>query len=223
MLDHDAVGQAFSELLALQPFGAMRGHLDVAQFVLGQKFARGDRLGQDHGDGLDVLDLFLVIATGRAVLDDQHPDGPTAAQKRRAEEGVEGVFAGFRAIGEAGVGRRVRQADRLGQPGHLADQTLAGAQPGVVHGLGVQTLRGEQFQLARGAAQIDGADLGDHGLGDGAHHHVQPVLRRAAAGHGFADLAQEVARPPRRQSALHHVASRLAVYRSDRTALVFIL
>ncbi len=223
VLDDHAIGQALGELLALQPFRAVGRHLDVAQFVLCQQLARGDRLGQDHGDGLDVLDLFLVIATGSAVLDDQNPDGPAAAEQGRAEEGVEGIFARFRTIGEAGMGRGVRQADRLGQPGHLADQTLAGPQSGVVDGLRVQALGGEQLQLARGAAQIDGADLGHHGLGDDAHHHVQPILRRTAAGHGFADLAQEVARPPRRQTALHHAASRLTapLTSSDRAALLF--
>ncbi len=192
---HMAEGQAVGELLALQPLGTMGRQLHVAQFVLGQQFARRHRFGQDHGDGLDVLDLFLVIAPLGAVLDDQDADGPSAAQQGGAQEGVIGVFAGLRAVGEGRVRRRVRQADRLGHARHLAHQALAGAQPGGVHGLGVQALGGEQLQLAGGAAQIDGADLGDHRAGDDANDHVQPVLRRRGARAGpaqsLADLAQE--------------------------------
>ncbi len=206
--------QAFGELLPPQPFGPMGRHLDVAKLLQRQKLARGHRLGQDHGDGLDVLDLFLVIATGDAVLDDQDPDGPAAAQQGRAEEGVIGVFARFRPIGEAGVRLGVRQAQRFGRAGHLADQTLAGTQAGVVNGLGVQPLGGEQLQLARGAPQIDGADLGHHRAGDDPHHHVQPVLSGRAAsrpGQGLADLAQQEPWPPRRHCcALDHSLSRLA-------------
>ncbi len=206
--------QALGELLPLQPLGPMGRHLDVTKLLQRQQLARGHRLGQNHGDGLDVLDLFLVITTGGAVLDDQDADGPAAAQQGRAEEGVIGVFARFRPVGEAGMRLGVRQADRRGRARHLADQALAGAQAGVVDGLGIQTLGGEQLQLARGAPQINGADLGHHGAGDDPHHHVQPVLRRRAApgpGQSLADLAQQKAGPPRRHChALHHACSRLA-------------
>ena len=207
-----AEGQAVGELLALQPLGPVGRQFDVAQFVLGQQFARRHRFGQDHGDGLDVLDLFLVIAPLGAVLDDQDADGPSAAQQGGAQEGVIGVFAGFRAVGEGRVRRRVRQADRLGHARHLAHQPLAGAQSGGVHGLGVQALGGEQLQLARGAAQIDGADLGDHRAGDDANDHVQPVLRRRGARAGpaqsLADLAQEDPRSPGHRAACRHHVSR---------------
>jgi hypothetical protein len=210
--DDPADRQAVAELLALQPLGPVGRQLDVAQFVLFQQFAGRHRLGQDHGDGLDVLDLLLVIAPLGAVLDDQDADGPAAAQQGGAEEGVIGVFARFRPVGEGRMRRRVRQADGLGHPGHLADQTLAGTQAGVVDGVGVQALGGEQLQLARGAAQIDGADLGDHRPGDDPDHHVQPVLRRGRARAGpaqsLADLAQEDPGSSGHRAACRHHGSR---------------
>ena len=156
------IGQTLGEALALEPLGPVRGHLDVAQFVLGQQFARGHGLGQDHGDGLDVLDFLIVIAPLRAVLDDQHADGPAAPQQGSTEEGVIGIFPRLRPVGEAGVGRGVRKADGGGRSRHLPDQTLAGSQPGRVHRFGLQALCSEQLKLARGAAQIDRTDLGHH-------------------------------------------------------------
>ena len=198
-----AIGQALGETLSLEAFRPVRRDLDVAQLVLGQQFARRHGLGQDHGDGLDVLDFLVVIAPLGAVLDDQHADGPAAAQQGGAEEGVIGVFARLRPVGEAGVGRGVRQADGGGGARHLADQTLAGAQAGGVNGCRAQALGGEQFKLARGAAQIDRTDLGHHRLGDDANDGVEPVLGRGRAGHGFANLAKEVPWP-RRQSANRH-------------------
>ena len=190
----------------------MRRQFDVAQLLLVQQFARGDGFGQDHGYGLDVLDLVLVIAPLGAVLHHQHANGAAAAQQRGAEEGVIGVFARFRTIGEGRMRRGVRQTDRLGGPRHFADQTLAGAQPGVVDGAGVQTFGREKLQLARGAAQIDGADLGDHRPGDDLHHHVQTVLSRGRArarpAQSLADLAQEVAWSPGHRAACRHHGSR---------------
>ena len=208
---HVAEGEPLGEPLALQPFGAMRRQLHVSEFVRAQQFAGGHGFGQHHGDGLDVLDLVLVVAALGAVLHHQHANRPTSPQQRRAEEGVIGVLARLGPIGEAGVRRRVRQADGLSQPRDFAHQAFARAQAGVVNGLGVQALGGEQLELARSPAQIDGADLGHHGAGDDPHHHVQPVLRRCRAGarpaQRLADLAQEVPWPPRHRSARRHPGS----------------
>ena len=203
MQDDMTIGEALGEALALEAFGPVGRHLDVAQFVLGQQFARGHGLGQDHGDGLDVLDFLVVIAPLGAVLNDQHADGPAAAQQGGAEEGVIGILARFRAVGEVGVRGGVRQADRGSRAGHLADEALAGAQAGGVNGFGLQALGGEQFKLARGAAQIDRTDLGHHRLGDDANDRIEPVLGRRRPGHGFANVAKEVPWP-RRQSANRH-------------------
>ncbi len=208
--DDMAEGQAFREALALQALGTMRRDLDVAQFLLAQKLARGDGLGQHHGDGLDVLDLVLVVAPLGAVLDDQHPDRAAAAQQRGAEEGVVGILAGLGPVGEAGMRGRVGQADRLRRARHLADQALARPQARLVHRLGLQALGGEQLQLSGGAAQVDRTDLRHHRLGDDADDRVQPLLGRSRPRHSLADLAKEVPRPPRRQSASRHGLSSIA-------------
>ena len=201
--DDVAVGEALGEALALEAFGPVRRDLDVAQFVLCQQLAGGHRLGQDHGDGLDVLDFLVIIAPLGAVLDDENTDRAAAAQQGSTEEGVIGVLARLRPVGEAGVGRGVRQADGGCGASHLTDQALAGAQAGGVDGLGLQALGGEEFKFAGRAAQIDRTDLGHHRLGDDAHHRIEPVLGRSRTGHGFANLAKEVPWP-RRQSANRH-------------------
>ena len=214
-----AHSQTFGKFLAGQAFGPVRRQFDIAQFGIGQKTARGHRFRQHHGDVLDVFQFVLVIDAGGAVLDDQHTDGAATAQQRGPQEGIERIFARFRTIGEVRVFLRIRQADRLGEARDLADQTLAGAQARIVNGFGVQTLGGEQFKLARCPSQIDGADLGHHGAGDNAHHHVQPLLGTGhgnaacpvTAGQGLADLAQQVPWTPCRQSRiLDHDSSRSA-------------
>jgi hypothetical protein len=120
-----AIGQAFGEPRALQALGLVRGQLDVLEFVGAQKLAGADHLGQDHGYDLEVLDLLLVIDPLGAVLDDQHADGPAAAQQRHGQEGVVGIFARFRAVRELRVAGGVRQVQRPAQAHGLADQALA--------------------------------------------------------------------------------------------------
>ena len=57
---------------------------------------------------------------------------------------------------------RIGGVDRLRGLGDAADQTLAQPHPGLVHGFGVQTLGGAEFQRFGVAEQIDRADLGAH-------------------------------------------------------------
>ena len=148
LMQHDhAIGQALGEPDALHPLGLVRGDLERA---LGDQFAAGDHLGQDHGDDLEVLDLLLAIDALGAVLHHQHPDGAAAAQQRHAQEGVEGIFAGFWPVGEGRVAGRVRQIERPALADDLADQAFARLQPGDVHGARAQALRGEQLQVAGG-------------------------------------------------------------------------
>ena len=188
-----AIGQPLGEARALQALGLVGGQLDVLKLVGAQKLAGADHLGQHHGDDLEVLDLLFVIVTLGAVLDDQHADGPPAAQQRHGQEGVVGVFAGFRAVRERRVAGGVRQVQRPPQAHGLADQALARLQAGDVDSLAGQTLGGEEFEIPGRAAQIDRADLGHHRDGDGAHHHVQLALGGTRAGHGLADLPKQTA------------------------------
>ena len=202
-----AHGQAVGEPRALDPLRPARRNLDILELGQAHQLAAGDHLGQHHGDDLQVLDLVLVVDPRRPVLNDEHADGAAAAQQRHAEEGMERVFAGLRPVGEVRVAGRVRQVQRRAAAGDLADQALARAHAGGVHRLAVQALGGEQLLLARGPAQVDGADLRDHRAGDDRDDQVEPGLGGRRRRHRFANLAKERPRPPRRQAALHDQAA----------------
>ena len=98
--DRDPDGQSVGELGPLQPLGLVGDDFHALELCLRDQFAPGHHLGQNHGDDLQVLDLVLGIDPLGAVLHDKDPDGATPAQQRHAQEGMERVFAGFRAIGE---------------------------------------------------------------------------------------------------------------------------
>ena len=68
------------------------------------------------------------------VLHRQHAEHLAAAHDGHAQEGLVRVFAGFRAVGEMRIGRRVGEVHRLGGFGDQADQALAFAQPRGVDG-----------------------------------------------------------------------------------------
>jgi hypothetical protein len=140
------------------------------------------------------------------VLDDQDPDGASAAQDRHPHHGAVGILAGLGTVGEGGVGGRVGQGQRLARADDHAGQALARAQPQGVHGLGVQPFSCEQLQVAAGPLEVDGADVGHHRDGDDVHHLVQARLRLAPAGHRLADLAQQASRSSHGQAGGHKSA-----------------
>ncbi len=191
---HLAVGDALGEADAAQPLGAVRRDLDVLELGLPQQLALGHQFGQDHGDDLQVLDLVFGVDPLGAVLHHHHAHRPAAAQERHAQEGVIGVFAGLRAVREGRMRRRVGERQRAAQAHDLAHQPFALLHAGDVHRARVQAFGGEQLHLARGAAQIDRADLRHHGARDDADHLVQLGLSRVRAGHGFADLPKQTSR-----------------------------
>ncbi len=105
------------------------------------QLAAGDELGQHHGDGLQRLDLVLGVVALGAVLHDEDAEHAAAAQDRHAHQRVIDLFAGFRPIGEVGMGLGIGERERpRGRPDD-ADEALADAQAGAVHGLAPQTLR----------------------------------------------------------------------------------
>ncbi len=189
-----AEGEAVGQPDPAHALGPVWRDLDPAQLRIAEQVALRHHLGQDHGDDLQVLDLVLGVDPLGAVLDHQHPDRPSAAQQRHPEEGVIGVLAGLRPVGEGRVGRRVRQGQRPPRAHDFADQALAWLQPGDVHRLRIKTLGGEQLQVRRGPPQVDRADLGHHFAGDDPHDHVELGLGRLRAGHAFADLPEQAAR-----------------------------
>ena len=185
-----AIGQAIGKLGALEPLGRVGGKLNRLELVLIDQFAAGDHFGQHHGDDLQVLDLFVAIDPLGAILHHQHPDRAATAQQGHTQKGVEGIFARFRSIRKVRIVWRIGQVQRTAQPHDFANQAFAGLERCRVHGLGVQALGREQFQIIGRPAQIDGAHLGNHRSGNNPHNHVQACLGRTAAGHSFADLAQ---------------------------------
>ena len=121
------------------------------------------------------------------------PSTRLAAQDRHAHQRMVDLLAGFRAIGEIGVGLRIGQRQRARGGGDPPDETLADPQAGAMHRLGAQPLGREQFEHLAGPHHIGRADLGDHFGGDDAHDLVEPFLRRARAGHDAAQTAQQPA------------------------------
>ncbi len=188
--------QPIGEALARQPFGPMGRELHVLQLGEADQFAGGHHLGQHHGNGLQVLNLVLAIDAGGAVLHHQGADGSAAPKEWHTEKGVERVFPRLRPVGEFRVQRRIGQVQGPPKPHDLRHQPFAGFQPGDMYGGGIETFGGEQLHVAGRPAQVDGADLRHHRLGDHPHDHVQARLSGAAAGHGLANLPQQTARTP---------------------------
>jgi hypothetical protein len=153
--------------------------------------AGGDQFADDHGDGLERLDLVLAIGAVRLVLDDENAQRAAGAQDRHAEEGVENLFARLRQVFEGGVLLRLGEVQRPGRRGDGADEALAEAQGGVVHRIGIKADGGIELEHAVGAQHIGRADLGDHVLGDLAHDPVEPVLRLHRLRHDFAETFQQ--------------------------------
>ena len=171
--------------------GPVDPQLRLVQFGDVEEAALRHHFGQHHGDGLQRLDfLFGVDALG-LVLHREHAEHLAAAHDGHAQEGLVGIFAGFRPIGEMRIRRRVGEIDRLGGFRHQADQALAFAHPRVVDRGAVEALGGEQFQHLAGAAQIDGADFRHHVGGDDADQLVQAHLGGGLLRHDLAQAAQE--------------------------------
>ena len=135
--DRDAFRQAFADEFA-RPVDAQ---FRLVQFGDIEEAALRHHFGQHHGDGLQRLDFFLGIDALGLVLHRQHAEHLAAAHDGHAQKGLERVFAGFRAIGEMRIGRRVGQVHRFGGFADQADQALAFLQPGVVDGVAVAGLR----------------------------------------------------------------------------------
>ena len=91
------------------------------------QFAARDHLGEQHGGGLEHLDLFFGIDAAGPVLHHQHAERVAAAQDRHAEEGLVDLLAGLRLVGEGRMGLRVRQRQRLGRGGDQADEAFVDA------------------------------------------------------------------------------------------------
>ncbi len=92
----------------------------------------GDQLGKHHGDGLQRLDLELVIGARIGMLDGEHADRPLLADDRHAGEAVEHFLAGLGPVGEFGMARGLGEVEDRRVLGDGADQALAEREPGDV-------------------------------------------------------------------------------------------
>ena len=91
------------------------------------QLARGDHLGQQHGRGLQRLDLLLGIGAAGAVLHHEHAERRPAAQHGHAEERLIDFFARLRLVGKGRMRLRVRERKRFRGFSNQADEALAAA------------------------------------------------------------------------------------------------
>ena len=80
----------------------------------------GDHLRQHHRDGLQRLDLDVLVAARVGMLDGEHADRAFEPDDRHAGEAVEALLAGFGPVGEGRM---------LGGLGEVEDAPFGGDRP----------------------------------------------------------------------------------------------
>ena len=134
MLDHDArlvehglaLGHAGDQLEPGEPQRTGAPQASAACAV--DQPRAGDHFGQDHGHGLQRLDLDVLVAPRLGMLDGEHADRAFEAHDRNAGEAVETLFARFRLVKEGRVLGRLGEVEDAPFGGDGADQALAHAQ-----------------------------------------------------------------------------------------------
>ena len=170
---------------------AIRRDAGAAGRRVGRVVTPGDDLSHDHRHGLEDLDLVLAEMAPIDVLDDQDAADDAAPQDRHTQQRPERLLPGFRPIGETRVGGGIRCGKRAGVGGDAADQALAEAQPGLMHGGRVEAHGAEQLQHLACPDDVAGADLRPHLDRDQADDLVQGRLGRARPGHDVAQTRQQ--------------------------------
>ena len=89
---------------------------------------------------------------------------------------------------------RVGQVEREALGRDHADDALAHAQPRAADRLGVQPVRGDEFEDLAGAEDVDGADIGDEFRRHGAHEVGQHRRPRHAVRDQLAQAGEQAAR-----------------------------
>lgn len=182
--------------------------IDLLDLVGTDDVAGRDQFRKDHGDGLQRLDLFLVVLAARAVLHDQHTQHPAGTHDRHARQRMVNLLAGLGAVGKLrmvlGIVERQRPAVRR----DVADQALADPEPRAMHGRGVEALGREQFQHFARAQQIDRADLGDHLVGDQTHDLAQRHFDGLGTRHRVPEPLEEHSRSGQGSRSLHGQTAR---------------
>ena len=179
-------------------------------------------LGDNHRDRLQDLDFVLGVMAQCPVLHDENAENPVAAQDRRTHQRMVDFLAGLGPIGKVRMRLRVRQRERPRRRSDHPDQALADPQPRPVHRFGPQPLGGEQLEHLARPQDVSRADLGDHFGGNDPHNLLEPLLRRARAGHYVAKSAQEAAGCADAACGLRHprATGSLARFRGTRAVAV---
>ena len=164
----------------------------AAGAALVDQAGRGDQLGEHHRHRLQRLDLDIVVAPARLVLDAQHADRRLAPHDRHAREAVEQLLAGLRIVDETGVAGGLREIERLDMLRDRADQTFAQRQLGDVDRLLQQAAGRIELEHAV-AQQVDRADLAIERFADHLHDGVELGLRVQAARHHVVQPGQYLA------------------------------
>ncbi len=148
-----------------------------------------DQLCKHHRNGLQRLDLDIVVTARIGMLDGEHAHRALAPDDRHAGEGMEFVLTRFGAIAEIGMRSGLGEVQRLDIDGDRADQPFARAQPGDVDRRLVEPPGGEQFELAI-AQEIDRADLAIERLPDDFDDGVELRLGALARSHHLVQAGQ---------------------------------
>ena len=153
-----ADGEALNQLqplehhLPLVRLGQPVEHLAVHKPGIVEEF------GEHHGDGLQRLDLDVLVAARLDVLHGQHADCPLAPHDGHAGEGVELLLPRLLSVLELRVRGCLVEVEGLDVARDGAGQPLPHAQPGDVDRLLVESAGGEEFEHSF-AQQIDRAHL----------------------------------------------------------------
>ena len=174
--------QPLDQRQSLQDFGAGLIRIGAQHILIIHQFGVGDELGQDHGHGLQRLDLHFLVAARVDMLDAQHPHRAFSPHNRHAGKGVEFFLARFGAILEVRVSRRFSQVQRFDPFGNGSGQTFANRHAGDVNRALVEAAGREKFEHAF-AQQIDRANLAIQRFADDLDHLVELGLRVQARCH----------------------------------------
>ena len=181
--------------------GAGLAVIDGGQFLVGVELFEqraggvgvGDHRRELRRDG-DQEGLLALVETARvALLHHQDAEHVTVVHHRHAEEGVEGVFAGFRQVMEFRVREGVFQVDGLLAQAHLPHQTLGKPQADPADRLALEALGGHQHvTLFAVVAKVDGTHLGAHGIAHALGHQIQSGRDVRRVVHFLHDAAQGI-------------------------------
>ena len=103
--------------------------------------ARCQHFRKHHGHGLQGFNFFIDKAALGYILHHQNAGHIAAAQNRHTNERFVVFLARFRSVNKPRVGGRVRQIERSGVLGNIADQPLADPQNRLVYRVRIQPFR----------------------------------------------------------------------------------